>query len=85
MASDILEQLAEAEVPPAPVDKLEQGFNERLNNRLVVQHLLDFVFRGLPFAAWHMTRGMLAVVYFTIAGRFIEPRNNDSEDSNEEN
>ena len=72
MASDILEQLADTKVPPPPVDTLERGFNDRLNHRLVVQQLLDLALRGLPYAAWHLIRGMLQVVYFSFAGRFVE-------------
>ena len=82
MASDIFDELAETKVPPTPVDTLEQGFNDRLNNRLVIQHIVDFAFRCLPYTAWHMGRGMLATVFYTIAGRFLETkRGGDSNNS----
>ena len=81
MATDIFEKLADTEVPPAPVDELQRGFSERLNHRLLVQQLLDLALRGLPFAAWHMTRGMLATLYFTIAGRFVRPKSDDTSDN----
>jgi hypothetical protein len=81
MASDIFEQLADTEVPPAPVETLEQGFNERLNNRLVVQHLVDLALRGVPFVAWHMLRGMLAVLFYTVAGKFFESKSDKKDPS----
>jgi len=86
MGIDILEQLADTEVPPAPVEQLQQGFSERLNNRLLVQQLLDLLLRGVPYAAWHMTRGMISVLYFTIVGRFVPPKiMEDRNDCAEEN
>jgi hypothetical protein len=72
MASDIFEQLAETKVPPVPIDALERGFNDRLNHRITVQQVLDLALRGLPYAALHMTRGMLAVLHYTLFGRFLE-------------
>ena len=83
MATDILEQLADTEVPPAPVEKLQKGFADRLNSRLLVQQLLDLMIRGVPYAAWHMTRGMIGVLYYTIAGRFARPADKDTEDRND--
>ena len=83
MATDIFEQLAETEVPPAPVDALDKGFNRRLNNRLLGNHLLDFALRCLPYTAWHMTRAMIAVVWYTISGKFINAKDDTLEHDEE--
>ena len=80
MATDILEQLADTEVPPAPVEQLQKGFSKRLNSRLLVQQLLDLMIRGVPYAAWHMIHGMIGVLYYTVVGRFAQPANKDTDD-----
>ena len=84
MATDILEQLADTEVPPAPVEQLQQGFSDRLNSRLVVQQLLDLMIRGVPYAAWHMTFGMVGVLYYTVVGRFVQREDNDTDNQNDD-
>jgi hypothetical protein len=85
MATDILEQLADKEVPPTPVEQLQRGFSDRLNKRLLVQQLLDLALRGLPYAAWHMVCGMIGVLYYTVVGRFAKSKGDETTDSEEEN
>jgi hypothetical protein len=84
MATDILEQLADTKVPPAPVEQLQKGFSERLNSRLLVQQLLDLMIRGVPYAAWHMLCGMIGVLYYTVVGRFAQPKDKDYENRNDD-
>jgi hypothetical protein len=69
MASDLFDQLAASDVPPAP-PQLERGVHQRLNRALLVQHLFEFVLCGLPCLAAQFVPAVLAAVKFTITGRY---------------
>lgn len=49
MTIDLLERLREAEVPEVPAD-IDLRIHQRLNTSLVLNHLVDFVCRALPYA-----------------------------------
>ena len=69
MASDLLEQLAQLEVPPPPAE-LNQQVHQRVNRSLLVLHLLDLGLRAMPWAMWHLSRALVAGVFRTVLGRW---------------
>jgi len=69
MAKNLLESLAEREVPPVPAD-LNQRVHERLNRALLVSHLIDLALGGVPYLASHFCRAVGHLLCFTFTGRF---------------
>lgn len=75
MATDFLEQLADGEVPPVPVD-FDHGVHQRVNRLLLLGHLIGFGLLALPYAMLHFVRGVAGFLELTMTGR-IKTRNND--------
>ncbi len=73
MATDLLEQLGKAEIPPVP-EALDRQVHQRLNYVLLVLHVLDFMLRAVPFAVLHLGRGLLGLVRYTLTSRFESRR-----------
>lgn len=69
MASDLFDQLAESDVPPAP-PQLERGVHQRLNKALLFQHLWDLVLCGVPYLIGQVAPAWVAAVKYTISGRY---------------
>ena len=67
MPRSLLESLAEREVPPVPAE-LNEGVHDRLNQALLVAHLLDFVFCGIPWLLGHFVRALVYFVGMTLSG-----------------
>ncbi len=49
MKGDVLEQLADTVIPPVPPE-FDRSVHDRLNTVLIVEHLLDLLLRGMPYA-----------------------------------
>ena len=73
MATNLLEQLAKADVPPVP-ETLDQQVHQRLNYLLLVLHVLDFMVRAAPFAVLHFGRALIGLVRFSLTSKFEVPR-----------
>ena len=73
MATDLLEQLAKAEIPPVP-ETLDRQVHQRLNCVLLTLHVLDFMLRAAPFAVLHFGRGLVGLVRYTLTSKFESPR-----------
>ena len=57
MSTDLLEKLAELPVPPPPSQqKFDRAVHDRINSRLIVGQVIDFVLRGFAFATLHFFR-----------------------------
>ncbi len=68
MNRDLLEQLAESDVPPVPRE-LERSIHDRLNTLLVVGHLSDFLLRAIPHAVAHFAEAVGELAASTLGGR----------------
>ena len=79
MAQSLLESLAEREVPPVPAD-LNRRVHERLNQALLVSHLIDLTWGGLPFVAVHFFRAVGHLLVVSLTGRFESSRGDGSRD-----
>jgi len=73
MATDLLEQLAEAGIPPVP-EALDREVHQRLNYTLLFLHGLDFVLRAAPFAVLHFGRVLLGLIRYTLTSKYESPR-----------
>lgn len=73
MASDFLEQLADAEVPPPPAS-FDRQLHERVNRSLLLVQLTDLVCGALPWALWHMSQALGGLISLTVCGKFQDER-----------
>jgi hypothetical protein len=69
MARDLLEQLAEAPVPPVP-ESFNRALHERINNRLLVGQLVDLGLNGTGYTLEHFARAMAGFFKLTLTGKF---------------
>ncbi len=77
MNDDIFEQLITAAPapPPAPPQReFNQALHRRLNNRLLVLHLAELMFKTFGYACGHFARGVLALIAYTFSGRYVVDR-----------
>ncbi len=74
MDDDFLQQLAEIDVPEAP-DDLVQGVHDRLNVRLTVAHVVEFIVSAIPSSIAVFLDGILALARFTMSGEFGDKPN----------
>jgi hypothetical protein len=71
---DFLEQLAELEVRQPPPE-FDRRLHERLNRTLLVQHFVDLVFGAMPWAMVHLLQAAIALVAFSITGKYPSSKN----------
>ena len=70
-----LEKLAEIPIPPAPPPKVfDRAVHQRINSRLLVGQILEFMFRGCGFAMVHFAKAMIGAARFTITGKLGTPK-----------
>lgn len=69
MTPDLLEQLAEMEVPPTPAH-FDDQLHDKVNRWLVATQLIDLAFSGLPWALGHFGRAFVGLIIFTVTGRY---------------
>jgi len=69
MASDLLQSLANDDVPDRP-HELSHQVHHRLNPLLVTLHLAEFVLQTLPYAFFHFLRALLGACLFSLTGEF---------------
>jgi hypothetical protein len=64
---NLLDQLAREPVPPPP-RSLPVEVHRRINERLVTQHLMDFVVRALPTALLEFLLALLNAIWYSMLG-----------------
>ncbi len=67
MPKNLLEQLSSQLPPPVPAE-FDGRLRRRLNHRLLLAHLVDFVFRAVPYALLHLLRAAWSLVAGVPAG-----------------
>lgn len=72
MAPDLLEQLAQTEVPPPPAT-FDSQLHDKVNRALLITQLFDLFLVGMPWAFLQFSRALLGFVSFTVTGRY-EPK-----------
>ncbi|MGE0607977.1 MAG: hypothetical protein AB7O62_12855 [Pirellulales bacterium] len=73
MTDDLLEQLAQAEVPPVPA-KLSRDVHDSLNRTLLAAHLIDLAIHGTAYACNAFAKGVLHVITLTITGKLQDKK-----------
>ncbi|MGA2616997.1 MAG: hypothetical protein ABSF26_05250 [Thermoguttaceae bacterium] len=74
--NDFLEQLAEVEVRQPPPE-FDRQLHQRLNRALLIQHLVDLLLGGMPWALAHLGRGVLGWLAFSLTGKFHDRKPGD--------
>ncbi|MEX2113931.1 MAG: hypothetical protein WD845_12145 [Pirellulales bacterium] len=72
MAPDLLERLAQTEVPPPP-DTFDRQLHDKVNRTLLITQFVDLFLVGMPWAFLQFSRALLGFVAFTVTGRY-EPK-----------
>lgn len=70
---NLLDQLAELEVPPPPA-QFDTQLHERVNRSLVKTQLVDLFVSGMPWAMLHFARAFVGLIAYTITGRYESPK-----------
>jgi hypothetical protein len=73
---DLLEQLAEHDVPPVP-SEFDARLHERVNRGLLGASVAEFVLKAIPFTALHLAGAVWGLVRFTFTGRYGHERRDD--------
>jgi len=73
MPTELFEQLARRDVPPAPAE-LNREAHQRLNRALLAAHLVDLAAGCLPYLAVHFLRAVADFLKTTFTGRFESDR-----------
>lgn len=68
MTEDLLERLAETDVPPVPVE-LDREVHHRVNRMLLVAHLADLAVWGMLHALAQFARPVLHLFVLTLTGK----------------
>ena len=74
---DLLDQLAEYQVPPVPTE-FDARLHERVNRGLLVAMAAEFVLKAIPFTALHLAGAVWGLVRMTLTGRYGHERRDDS-------
>lgn len=69
MSQDLLSRLSETDVPPIP-EEFDAEIHQRVNQRLVVSHVLDFAVEGLGYALLAWLEAVAATVGHMFSGQF---------------
>ena len=69
MAPDLLEQLADVEVPPPPA-AFDHQLHDKVNRTLVATQFADLLVSGFPWATAQFARALLGLVAFSVTGRY---------------
>jgi hypothetical protein len=67
MSDQILQQLADAELPACP-EQLGRRVHRRLNDWLVWGQVVDLVLRGIPFTVFHFGKAVVWWGLMTLSG-----------------
>lgn len=77
MARDLLQSLANDEVPDRP-EELGHEIHQRLNPLLMALHLAEFALQALPYAFFHFLRALLGACQFSLVGEFRSEGEDDA-------
>jgi hypothetical protein len=69
MAPDLLEQLADVEVPPPPA-AFDAQLHDKVNRALLLTQFVDLIVTALPWAIVQFSKSLLGLVAFTVTGRY---------------
>ena len=68
MASNPIDELGKLEVPPVP-DTFEAQLHRRVNHRLLLLHIAEFLLRSVPYATLHFFKAVAGTIVFSVKGK----------------
>lgn len=80
MNQNLLDQLADVEVPPPP-PSLPRDVHDRLNHWLLAAQVADLVFRGFFYGTLYFGQAVAGMIGFTLTGKYQTRRDNDKKSS----
>jgi hypothetical protein len=66
----MLDRLAQLEAPPVP-QRLQHKVHQRLNGRLLLNHVVELGLCGFPTAFGHLSRALGGLIWLSLAGDWI--------------
>ena len=78
MATNLLDQLQDTEVPPPPV-MIRREVHDRLNQWLLVAQIAELVVYGFGHAAAQFGATVLGLMNFTLTGEYSLKRDNEED------
>ena len=82
---DLLESLAEVDVPPVPAaPEFSAGVRAKLHPRLLAAHVAGFELQALPCAPGQVVELVLAAMRFSVTGTWPERRVSDRDGGSRE-
>jgi hypothetical protein len=69
MAPNLLEQLAELEIPPPPAE-FDAQLHDKVNRSLLLTQVAELIAGAMPWALLHFGRAVIGFVVFTVTGRY---------------
>jgi len=69
MAPNLLDQLAELDVPPPPA-AFDAELHDKVNRAIVTTQIADLVVSALPYAIAEFFRALVGLAIFTVTGRY---------------
>lgn len=73
MSDDLLQQLADHEVPPVP-ETFDENLHGRVNRTLLSRDLVDLGLRATPWAMGIFAQAVVDLLGFTVSGRLRNER-----------
>ena len=70
MATDLFDQLAEADVPPPP-PQFDHQLHKRLNQTLIAMHVVELCMRCLPWCLMQFSQAIIGAIRYTVTGRYV--------------
>jgi hypothetical protein len=74
MAPNLLEQLADVEVPPPPA-AFDSQLHDKVNRSLLISQIIDLFASALPWAIVHFSQAFAGLVIFSVTGHY-PPKSN---------
>ena len=78
MPNNLLDQLQQSEVPPAP-EEIRRAVHARLNQWLLIAQTAELVFSAFGYAALQFTSAVLGLTNFTLSGKYELPRSDQQD------
>ncbi len=69
MTQNLLDQLADVEIPPPP-DNFDRNVHERLNGRLLLMHTFEFATSVFLYAIITFAQALFAAATFSLSGQY---------------
>ncbi len=73
MSDELLQQLADDEIPPVP-ETFDEKLHGRVNRTLLTRDLFDFGVRATPWAMGIFGQALIDLLGFTVSGRLQNER-----------